>query len=675
MNSLLKNSLIFAVFLFCFAMGEEVKGQKDSLRVYELGTVNIEAPSEKRDSSGILSINEIQKMNRLTVSESINMLSGVVQSSIGPRNESLVFIRGFDLRQVPSFIDGIPVYVPFDGYADLNRFTVFDLSQIQVSKGGSSVLYGANTMGGAINLVSQKPESELDVNGNLGWLSGGRRANINLGTRQKMFYAQVGLAHYQRDYFPLSQSFQPTITENGGRRDNAYHRDNKLSIKVGLTPNGSSEYSIAYVLQKGEKGSPVYTGRDSLNPQFSRPRYWQWPYWNKESLYFISKTGFGAAGYLKVRLFYDQFDNKLQSFDDDTYSSQTRPYAFTSIYDDYTLGGSLEWGIDTLENHFIKLAAHYKKDVHREFEPESPEITLSDYTASLGVEDVISLAERIALTLGLNWNTRGSIRADQLINGDLGSFPNNESQAINGQLNLNYRLLSDKGSLFALAARKTRFATLKDRYSFRLGVAIPNPELLPEHAWNFELGASYNIARNFVIRPVIFYSALDDVIQLVNNVAYDLDSDLWLDQQQNTGRARYYGFELPLSYKPLKGLTTGVNYSFIKRENISSPDIYFTDVPEHQVFAYVSWENSKGWFLSGNLEYNSDRYSTTYGTPSDQFTLFNIKAGRSLTQIFSLEAGINNIFDSNYALVEGYPEPGRNFFFSLVFNYSKLSKD
>jgi iron complex outermembrane receptor protein len=666
-----KNLLFIALILLGLLATFGLKAQNDSLRVYELGTVRIEASSAKTDSSGIVTLDEMEKMNRLTVSESVNMLSGIVQSSIGPRNESLVFVRGFDLRQVPLFIDGIPVYVPFDGYADLNRFTVFDLSQIHVSKGGSSVLYGANTMGGAINLVSQKPESELDVNGNLGWLSGGRKANINLGSRQKMFYAQLGLSHYQRDYFPLSQAFQSTVTESGERRDNAYHRDNKLSLKVGLTPNSSSEYSLAYTLQRGEKGSPVYTGSDTLNPQFSRPRYWQWPYWNKESLYFISRTGFGAAGYLKVRLFYDEFDNKLESFDDETYSSQDRPYAFTSIYDDYTLGGSLEWGIDTLQNHFIKLAAHYKKDVHREFEPELPEITLSDYTASFGLEDVIDLSDELTMIVGLNWNSRGSIRADQLINGEVGSFPENESQAINGQFNLNYELLSGKGSLFAMAARKTRFATLKDRYSFRLGVALPNPDLLPEHAWNFELGARYFLSSNLSIRPAVFYSAIDDVIQLVNNVTYDPESDTWLDQQQNTGRARYYGLELPISYRLKKGLRTGVNYSFIKRENITNPDIFFTDVPEHQLLAYISLTDLKDWDFNGSLEYNSERYSTAYGTTTNQFTLFNVKVSRSITRIFSLEAGINNLFDSNYAFVEGYPEPGRNFFFSLVFDYSK----
>ncbi|TWV99666.1 TonB-dependent receptor [Chitinophaga pinensis] len=32
------------------------------------------------------------------------------------------------------------------------------------------------------------------------------------------------------------------------------------------------------------------------------------------------------------------------------------------------------------------------------------------------------------------------------------------------------------------------------------------------------------------------------------------------------------------------------------------------------------------------------------------------------------EGGINNITDKNYSLVEGYPEPGRNYFANVVYS-------
>ena len=40
----------------------------------------------------------------------------------GARNEYNLLVRGFNARRVPVFMDGIPVYVPYDGEMDLGRF-------------------------------------------------------------------------------------------------------------------------------------------------------------------------------------------------------------------------------------------------------------------------------------------------------------------------------------------------------------------------------------------------------------------------------------------------------------------------------------------------------------------------------------------------------------------------
>ena len=47
--------------------------------------------------------------------------------------------------------------MPYDGYVDPGRFTTFDLAEVNVTKGYTSLLYGPNAMGGAINLISRKP--------------------------------------------------------------------------------------------------------------------------------------------------------------------------------------------------------------------------------------------------------------------------------------------------------------------------------------------------------------------------------------------------------------------------------------------------------------------------------------------------------------------------------------
>ena len=116
----------------------------------------------------------------------------------GPRAEQNFYVRGFDSRRVPLFIDGIPVYVPYDGNADYGRFSTFDLSRIDISKGSSSVLYGPNTMGGAINLITKKPSKELEGNLGYGFETGrsgktyGNNVDLNVGSKQELFYVQAG---------------------------------------------------------------------------------------------------------------------------------------------------------------------------------------------------------------------------------------------------------------------------------------------------------------------------------------------------------------------------------------------------------------------------------------------------------------------------------------------------
>jgi iron complex outermembrane receptor protein len=68
-------------------------------------------------------------------------------------------------------------------------------------------------------------------------------------------------------------------------------------------------------------------------------------------------------------------------------------------------------------------------------------------------------------------------------------------------------------------------------------------------------------------------------------------------------------------------------------------------------------------------EYYSTRYSISYGTISGAFYLSNIKAYVPLSEGFSVEGGVNNLFDRTYTLVEGYPQQGRNYFANLIFRY------
>jgi outer membrane cobalamin receptor len=178
----------------------------------------------------VLEAKEIAAHGQVALPGALALAPGVSFARVGQRNETTVYVRGFDNRQVPVFVDGIPVYTPYDGYADLERFTTFDMAELQVSKGFTSVIYGANTLGGAINVVSRRPATRLE--GTAGFFAGtGESASgyVNLGTRAASWYLQGGASYLTADQVRMSADFAPAKYEDGGARENSYRHDGKFN--------------------------------------------------------------------------------------------------------------------------------------------------------------------------------------------------------------------------------------------------------------------------------------------------------------------------------------------------------------------------------------------------------------------------------------------------------------
>jgi iron complex outermembrane receptor protein len=303
---------------------------------FGLGQIVVTGQRPQGIASGgeTLTTDAIYAFNRTTLDEAVNLIPGVsAGNSGGSRNERLIFVRGFDRFQVPLSVDGIRVYLPADNRLDFGRFLTNDVAAVQVAKGYVSVLDGPGGMGGAINLVTSKPTEKLegefaaglDLDRSLDY--GGANGFARLGTRQGKFYAQASGSWTERDHYTLSKGFTQTPSENGGEREFSDTEDWRINLKAGYTPNETDEYSVSYTKQEGDKSAPAST-TDSLDDQ----RYWDWPYWDIESLYWLSNTQLDAGSELtlKTRAYYNGFDNGLYSYDDFARTQQTRRYAFRS---------------------------------------------------------------------------------------------------------------------------------------------------------------------------------------------------------------------------------------------------------------------------------------------------------------------------------------------------------
>ncbi|HEX2957745.1 MAG TPA: TonB-dependent receptor, partial [Chitinispirillaceae bacterium] len=291
-------TVIFTTTCLVFAQKDSLQKQYSfSTGAFELGKIEVKGKKISSDNlTSQIDSKKMEKHNITNVGQALNALPGISISTIGARYETGVNIRGFDLRQVPLYLDGIPQYVPYDGYVDLGRFTTFDLSEIRIEKGYSSIMYGPNAMGGAINLVTRKPIHKFEFDGMIGtrgykksatelnWLPliSGNQFSMNFGSRiSDKLYITAGASGLYLDSYNLSEDFKVTAYQPSGLRNQSYHRDAKASAKIGFTPNKGSEYALSYMYQHGEKGGPLYAGPDAS----VKPRYWRWPYWDKQSVY------------------------------------------------------------------------------------------------------------------------------------------------------------------------------------------------------------------------------------------------------------------------------------------------------------------------------------------------------------------------------------------------------
>jgi iron complex outermembrane receptor protein len=628
----------------------------------ELGTVLVTAKRLTVGEVGpdqvasVVTQEEMREFNRDNVGDALNLLSGVTLST-NSRNEKMIAIRGFDSRQVPLFMDGVPVYVPYDGYVDFSRFTTADLAAIQVAKGFSSLAYGPNTLGGAINLISRRPTARFEADGRMSAGAGEeRQLALNLGTRQAQWYLQAGVSRAEADDFRLSSDFVPTATENGGSRENSARRDDKVSFKLGWTPRLDDEYVLSYYRQDGEKGQPPSTIPADA-------RYWKWPYWDKEGIALFTNTALGDKESLKLRLYADDYGNEVNSYTDASYttlktSGRGSVGTGRSIYDDRAKGASLALESVRLAANTIRLLASYRTDEHREKDANGVQNShFDDELVSYGLEDNIQLAPAWLLSLGIS---RDELRPEAVYSaGNAYSLPDSKD-ATNVQAGL-FHDWSDRTRFYATVARKSRLPTLKDRYSQRLGTYIENPDLQPEESLNYEIGYQGLVGESIRTEAAVFYSDVDDKIQSVANVSGNLS------QMQNLGKVRISGLELAMHDQLSARLAAGFSFTLIDRDNRATAT-RLTDVPRQKLSLDARFQPANDIDLIAWLEANSSRWVSDT-TRLAGFATTNLKAVWRATPQLAAEAGASNVFDKDYALADGFPSAGRMWFAGASYQF------
>lgn len=171
-------------------------------------------------------------------------------------------IRGIGIMadsNQPARDQGVGVYIDgvYLGRAQGLGSALYDVASIEVLKGPQGTLFGRNTEGGAINIVTRKPSGEF-----------GLRAVAGVGN----YGSYKGEMHLDLPEFRnISLKFDGLVTRRGGTVDNPLSgaEDFNLYDKRGLHAEAlwkpSSEFSAEYSFDVSRDGStPLYAQAVSL---------------------------------------------------------------------------------------------------------------------------------------------------------------------------------------------------------------------------------------------------------------------------------------------------------------------------------------------------------------------------------------------------------------------------
>ena len=592
-----------------------------------------------------ITTNEIETGSASNPVQAIETIPGVFYT-IGSRGETILQLRGFSQRQILTMVDGIPIYLPFDGQVDLSQFPLEGLAKIKVIKGTSSTVYGSNGMGGIVNLITQVPTEKTSarLSLNLGSTVNQRYA-ISLGKKWERIGFWISGEYKKSDGFSLPKNFKPQPNEDGNQRQNSDFTNKGMNGRLYYSWEKGSLF-FGFSLVDSKRGIPPHIYED-------RPRYWRFTSWRKSD----GKLSFRHTSYpgieFKGSVYFDLYSNILDSYDDSTYTTQEKNYAFHSTFDDYSLGANL-FGDYSRGIHHLRFGAHIKEDTHRsqgDYNEPWEQYEAANY--SLGLEDELNLSKHISLIIGTSFDWLTPLYA-------------------NGQhlrpsvfhLSPLFGVVSNMKSsqIYCSVARKSRFPTLKEFYSEYTGRNIPNPYLKEESVVNIEAGFRTFLPQNTNLELSLFYADLKDLI-----VRKRVGT---LFQMQNIDRARYLGAEFSLCLKMKEEFDARIDYSYLHARNTSAEKTssLFEYKPAHKASLVFNFRLPLS--LEGMLKalYIDKRYfedlSGVFRT-LPPYTLVDIKIFKRLgnAELFFL---LKNLFDSIYEFESGFPGPGREFLFGIT---------
>ena len=620
------------VFAASFANAED----DTSALVYTLEEVVVYGIRTISGTSMITEITaeEIQKRNAVTVADILRSDPGLVVTT-GTKAETETKIRGFPARDVLVLVDGRPINPGYYGKVDLSMLPLDNIAKIKIIKGPASVAYGANSMGGVINIVTKNgletPRTVVESEfGDYKF----RKLSINHSRQIGRFnYWLSGYENYS-DGFALSKDFAATSLEDGGLRGNSFYHKIGMSGKVGFQPSPASLYALSLGYHWAKKDVPF-----TIYP-FESPQFRTFPEWQRLSSALSGNWHLSEKANLKAIIFadaqHDRFvDYAVREMRDDQINWDSR-------LENWTFGGSVDGRFSTLKNHRVQTGMNFKRDLmNKKSDVDELWASHTIHTGTIFVQDNYRPWKRTEITAGASFNVFGIEKR------------NSSAQKLCPMASVRQGL-PWKLQFRASYANAIRFPTLHHLYSEDSG----NPDLNSEQADKFEVGLErsfeFNAHRYLSIEIAFFHNELTDLIYRTTR-SYRF---------QNIGDATLQGWELRTRFELSRFVSGDVSYGFMSPE--VSSDVLLEEVSPHRIRASLSGKTDFGMEML--YELNAFDKRTTYISTRDlsAYKIHNLTISQRIAAFLKVYVKAYNFTDEYFEEELGYPGAGRQFFVGMI---------
>jgi len=588
-----------------------------------------------------------------TAADALKMLPGVdVQT--GGKGQSYVSIRGFEQSDLKVLIDGVPVYEQYYRSLDLSQIPVDSIAKVTVTKGASSVLYGANTMGGVINIITKRGTEKptTDINASFGDYET-KNVSISHGGTYKAINYWLNYSFRESAGLRLSDDFdengkfgiETSTDEDGGKMNGSDYTKQSINAKIGYVPSKNTQAYLTLNYIKNEKGIPASD--------------WHFDDWQQYQVSLVGEHRFNQDFRVKARAFYVDHTDTLEDVD---YSP--RDWFLKSAYDNFSAGGELQAFLNMGQYSFVRMGANFTRDNSQQKEIAEPGERWVDAgefesdTYSLALEDEIELSEWLSVVVGTSWDYFDPRQADdQPVPSADGVF--------NPQIGI---VLSptDSTSVHMSVGKKTRFPHLKELYSRMSG---GNPDLKPQQTTAYEIGVDQVVNGSLSTSLTYFYNSVTDLIdktgsKSLNTVHYE-----------NIGEARIQGVEASLNADLSERLHANLNYTYMNTLD-KEQDRQLESRPRHRANLDLRYLFQGGQLLSTQLSYSqrqfyefqATRRADPVWTKAPDYFLVNMRFEHPLPEFAGVDSKlylqVDNLTDKDY-INDSNLMPGRTFLLGM----------